>query len=260
MRHSNVDVAVHAAQWPADDTEESVMGSEYHQHVIDAVRDGLRMIAYVPNAPWHVLSQVPIAGFRRPNGTPYTMLPDVFVHPKPNPHPTSGQALTFAEVGVPLLAVEVLSETTHRQDLDEQRGKGWSYANAGVPAYIMVDYGRYYMDEPVHARRLEHGRWAPWPTNDAGHWESAALGVSFAFDGLYLRVYDAAGVLMPLPHEARGLLADMERQRAALDRQLAEQEQRLAGRDDLIERIRRLTADGDLAALRALLSAEDGSA
>jgi Putative restriction endonuclease len=248
MRHSNVDVAVHTAQWPADDTEESVMGSEYHQHVIDAVRDGLRMIAHMSNAPWHVLSQVPIAGFRRPNDTPYTMLPDVFVHAKPNPHPASGQTLTFAEVGVPLLALEVLSETTHRQDLDEQRGKAWSYADAGVGEYIVVDYARQYMDEPVRARRLERGLWAPWPLNSQARWESAVLDVSFAFDGLYLRVYDAAGVMMPLPHEG-----------GELQRQRADQERQLARRDDLVERIRRLTADGDLAALRALLS-EDGSA
>jgi hypothetical protein len=252
MRHYNVDVAVQTAQWPADDTEESVMGSEYHQHVIDAVRDGLRMIAHVPDPPWHVLSQVPLAGFRRPDGTPYVMLPDVFVHPHPNPHPEDGRPLTFAEVGVPLLAVEVLSETTYRQDLDDQRGKAWSYADAGVAEYLVVDYRRKYIDEPVRARRLDRGRWAPWPPNAQGRWESAALGVSFAFDGLYLRVYDAAGALMPLPQEARDLLAEKERQ-------LAEKEQRLADRDNLVKRIRRLTVDGDFEALRALLSSENGT-
>jgi len=47
--------------WPPDDTEESVVGAEYHQHVIDAARDGLRMAAGANGATWRVLSQVPLA-------------------------------------------------------------------------------------------------------------------------------------------------------------------------------------------------------
>ncbi len=47
------------------------MGSEYHQHVIDAVRDGLRMVAQVHDASWHVLSQAPLSGFRHPDGQGY---------------------------------------------------------------------------------------------------------------------------------------------------------------------------------------------
>ncbi len=43
-------------QWPPDDTEESVVGSEYHQHVIDAARDGLRMAADANGASWRALA------------------------------------------------------------------------------------------------------------------------------------------------------------------------------------------------------------
>ncbi|MDQ2827892.1 MAG: Uma2 family endonuclease [Chloroflexota bacterium] len=124
MAQAQLDLrAARAALWPPDDTEESIVGSEYHQHVIDAARDGLRMAARSNGASWRVLSQVPLAGFRRPDGSPYPMLPDVFVHPRPNPHPGSGQHLTFVDVGVPLLAIEVLSETTYHWDIDEERGK-----------------------------------------------------------------------------------------------------------------------------------------
>ncbi|MGH2387689.1 MAG: Uma2 family endonuclease, partial [Chloroflexota bacterium] len=185
--------------WPPDDSEESVVGSEYRQRIIDGVRDGLEMAA---GASWHVHSQVTIGGFRRLDGSPYTMLPDVFVVPLANPHPESGRPLTFAEVGVPWLAVEVLSDTTSRWDLDDRRGKAWSYAEAGVAEYIAVDYARRYMSEPVRALRLGDGGWAPWPISPAGRWESVQLGVSFAFNGLYLRVYDVEGRLQPLPHES----------------------------------------------------------
>jgi hypothetical protein len=233
-------MATRTAPWPPDDTEESVVGSEYHQHVIDAARDGLRMAARANGASWHALSQVPLAGFRRPDGSPYPMLPDVFVHPRPNPHPGSGQTLTFADVGVPLLVIEVLSETTYRWDLDAERGKAWSYADAGVPEYIVVDYERRYMDEHVRALRLSGGRWTPWPATQQGQWESATLGVSFEFDGLYLRVRDAAGRLKPLPQEADALLL--------------EQEARLSEQAAALKQIRELVAAGDLDALRAFLA------
>jgi Putative restriction endonuclease len=222
------------------------VGSEYHQHVIDAVRDGLRMAARANEASWHVLSQVPLAGFRHPNGAAYAMLPDVFVHPLANPRPASGQVLTFPEVGVPLLAIEVLSATTYRQDLDEESGKPWSYAEAGVAEYLVVDYDCQYMAEPVKALRLAEGRWIPWPLDAAGRWASAQLGVSFAFDGLYLRVYDAGGRLKPLPDEADAMLRDR-------DERLAEHAARLAEQADRLRRARALLDGGDIEALRAVL-------
>jgi hypothetical protein len=171
------------------------------------------------------------------------MLPDVFVHPRPNPHPRSGEVLTFAEIGVPLLAIEVLSETTWRQDLDERRGKPWSYAQAGVAELLLVDFNRRYMPEPVRALRLTDGRWTPWPQSNEGRWESEALGMSFAFDDPYLRVYDAAGRLKPLPHEAEAQLQNREAQ--------------LRERQGILEQLRALAATGDMAAIKALLRETD---
>ena len=117
--------------------------------------------------------------------------------------------------------------------------KAWSYADAGVAEYITVDYARRYMSEPVRALRLVDGGWAPWPISPAGRWESVQLGVSVAFDGLYLRIYDAEGRLQPLPHEVGGLLR--------------KQRSQLADRDALLTRLRALAEAGDLAAVRALL-------
>ncbi len=259
-----------APAWPPDDSEESVVGSEYHQHVIDAARDGLRMAAEANGAPWRALSQVPLAGFRRRTGTPYPLLPDVFVHPLPNPHPDSGEHLTFAEVGVPLLAIEVLSASTWRSDVDTRRGKAWSYADAGVAAYIIVDHAARYIPQHVRALRLSGRRWAPWRPNARGQWEDAALGVSFEFDGLYLRVRDAAGRLKPLPHEADALLMRKDDQLALQAGRLAERDARLAERDArlatietrlraqaaALERARALAATGDVAALQAFLAAQ----
>jgi hypothetical protein len=253
MRQPWFDTAA-PALWPPDDTEESVVGSEYHQHVIDASRDGLRMAARANGAAWHVLSQVPLAGFRRPDGSAYTMLPDVFVHPRPNPHPRLGVTLTIAEIGVPLLAVEVLSETTYQQDVDERHGKAWSYADAGVAEYLIVDYDRRYIEEHVRALRLVDGRWTRWQADANGRWVSAALGVSFEFDAPYLRVRDAAARLKPLPDEADALLLEQAALLMERTSLLTEQSAQLTERDALLERIRALVDAGDLEAVRALLA------
>lgn len=227
------------------------MGSEFHQRVIDTSRDGVEMAGRSNGASWHVLSQVPLSGFRRPDGSPYSMLPDVFVHPKPNPHPASGEYLTFPELGVPLLVIEVLSPGTYRWDIDEERGKAWSYADAGVRELILVDFNQHYLEEPVRALRLEEGRWAPWRPTAEGRWVSAALGVSFAYDHPYLRVYDAEGQLMPLPWEAHELLREQETRLRGRETQL------LRDQAALQARLRALLAAGDLAGAQALLAEQD---
>lgn len=236
-----------APEWPPDDTEESVVGSEYHQHVIDAVRDGLRMAARSNHAAWRTLSQVAIAGFRRPSGTAYAVLPDVFVHRLPNPHPLSGEALTFEEIGVPLLVIEVLSESTYKHDLDEERGKAWTYLDGGVAEYIMVDPTGRYLPEGVRARRATGRRWAEWPRTPQGRWQSEALSVSFEYDTPYLRVRDANGRLMPLPDEADALLF-------AREEQLVRREEQLRQREQALRRVREIAAAGDIDALQAFLA------
>jgi hypothetical protein len=136
------------------------------------------------------------------------------------------------------------------------------------------------MKEHVRALRLSLGRWTPWPATAEGGWESVALGVSFAFDGLYLRVYDARRRLMPLPYEANALLLEREARLRELDTKLLEQENKLReqenelreqenelrGRQEQLQetntrlaRLRALAAAGDLEAIRRLLSSDQQS-
>src|SRR2546430_10328037 len=74
----------------------------------------------------------------RPDGSAYRTYPDVFVYP----HfiaPDRG-SVTLEVDGPPVLIIEVLSESTYEADVDLVRGKGYSYARAGVPEYMALDH------------------------------------------------------------------------------------------------------------------------
>ncbi len=63
--------------------------------------------------------------------------PDVFVAPA-----ASGKlGATWADAGIPLLVIEVLSPRTARFDRVTKRLR---YRRAGVPAYWIVDLGRFF--------------------------------------------------------------------------------------------------------------------
>src|ERR1017187_2939205 len=72
--------------WPPDDTEESVMGTDLHQTTITNLRLGINQAARVGKkheepSTWRAFTQVILTGCRRPDGSSYRTLPDVFVLP-----------------------------------------------------------------------------------------------------------------------------------------------------------------------------------
>ena len=83
-------------------------------------------------------------------------------------------------------------------------------------------------------------------------------GVSFEFDGLYLRVRDAAGRLKPLPQEADMQLLERDADLQAARALLRERDTALQEQAAIIERLRILARAGDLAALQALLDQPSG--
>lgn len=134
---SGVALAPSPAHWPADDTEESVLGTDLHQaairHLIAAINEAAAL-ATTPGDPplWHAGGQTMVGGFQHPDGSDYTTYPDVFVYPH-GWDPLRG-SLDVALDGPPLLIIEVLSKETYENDRDLVNGKGYSYRAAGVPA------------------------------------------------------------------------------------------------------------------------------
>jgi Uma2 family endonuclease len=185
-----------ALLWPPDDTEESVVGTDRHQLTIMNVRLGINEVARASveagqPVPWQALSQTMLLGFVRHGGTRYTTLPDVFVYPHSVDQDRG--SLSIALEGPPALVIEVASESTYDSDLDLQRGKGWTYAHAGVREYMVLDPTGHYLQERIRAWRLEGDAYQPWLPDDRGRWQSREIGIAIAVEDAWAVIYSRDG-------------------------------------------------------------------
>src|SRR5579884_2776540 len=117
------------------DTEESVLGTEWHQDAISSLVDMLREVARRRGAPWGVCSQIALLGLQHDDGTPYDPHPDVMVlaHPLPSGRRAS---ISVHEAGAPLFVAEIASAATVKNDVGDKR---LAYAAIGVREYIVFD-------------------------------------------------------------------------------------------------------------------------
>ena len=180
--------------WPPDDTEWSVLGTNLHQTAITAVRTGANEAASQEEQPWQAGSQTMVAGFVRPDGRPYTTLPDVFVYREP--FDLQRATLSLAEDGPPALIVEMLSDDTWKADLDLERGKPAGYRRGGVAEYLVLDPLQQFTGRDGLGWRLVGGAYVPWDQGAEGRWTSR-LGFSVGWEEARAVVYDARGRLMP---------------------------------------------------------------
>jgi hypothetical protein len=215
--------------WPPDDTEESILGTDLHQMTITNLRLGLNEAARVQAGagrpvPWQALSQIALLGCVRADGSPYRTYPDVIVYLHPI-DPRRG-SLTLVADGSPTLIIEVLSDATYEADLDPLRGKGFSYAQAGVREYLAIDPTAVFLQEGIRARRLGARGYQPWEPGSDGHWHSAVIGAAFRLEGVLATVYTPDGRRMLHEGEIEVTL-EQERQLRAHDRADLERLRRL---------------------------------
>ena len=188
--------SLYTPAWPPHDTEESILGTDLHQTTITNLRWGINDIAHLhaePGQPdpWQALSQVILLGCKHVDGSSYRTYPDVFVYPRPI-DPLRGSVALEVD-GPPILIVEVLSETTYEADLDLVRGKGYSYAHAGVREYFAIDPTHAFVPEGGHAWRLVDGVYQPWEPDAQGRWQSAQIDVAIGLEGVRATVYRREG-------------------------------------------------------------------
>ncbi len=224
-----------------DDTEESIVGTEWHQEANSALAAALASIAARRGASWAVCEEVGLSGLFHFDGRPYTPRPDVFVLATPIDNSLAEVALSG--VGAPLLVVEVGSGSTLTNDLEDKRT---AYEGAGVREYLVFDpVGETVTGGLRGWRRGAGGRFEEQPLVD-GAWRSRVLEVLFTVDGPFLRVHDRDGLLLPLAREAplRALRAEEQvRQEAAARRQAQEDMRRMAARLQELEALLHQTND-----------------
>ncbi len=226
-----------AACWPRNDTEEDLVGTDWHQDAISGLRTGLRDLALRAGLPWHVGDQLTLVAWG-PYRTPWRPSPDIMAHP------TAGAArrkeMDTRPDGLPALIIEVASESTWRKDVDLKTngGKARAYLTLGVPEYLVFDPLDADIGGPCQAWRVVEGRIETWDPAPDGRYESRALGIALRPEGTLLRVLDHAGLPVPFEFEKTRLLADQIDQLAAQVEQMDAQAARIANQEAELANLR----------------------
>lgn len=216
MTQTSVDPAIlfRAPNWLLSDTEESVVGTEWHQEAIGALADMLRDIAARRGAGWGVCEQIALLGLRHEDGTSYDPRPDVMALRRPLPS-GSLSSIRLADAGAPLFIAEVASASTKTND---QRDKKQAYAAIGASEYLVFDPDGDLLPRPILAWRLEAGAYVPWGPGADGWWHSTTLDVSFHPAHPFLRVRDRDGTIVELSGEVRRRARELEQRLTAEER------------------------------------------
>ncbi len=126
--------------------------------------------------------------------------------------------------GPPALIIEVLSDTTVAAELDMDRGKGYSYARAGVREYLALDPTGALAARNGRGWRLDGGVYRPWAPRADGRWYSEQIDVAIGLQGVWATVYTRDGRRMPREGEIH---AELAAALARKDAELAELRHRL---------------------------------
>ena len=208
-----------------DDTEEDLVGADWHQDGIFTTVDSLRDVAVEAGLPWHVGNQLTLVT-SRPDGTPWRPSPDVMVHPFAGPEKRDD--MTVAADGIPALIIEVASRTTWQYDIDTRQGKAWGYGHLGVANYLVFDPGSDFLGAPCLGWQHDGKRFREWRAALDDRFHVSGLGIALRPENGLLRVFDASGRPVPFGHEKTTVMEKQARQLVAQAQRLAELEAELA--------------------------------
>lgn len=202
--------------WVPNDTEESIVGTLWHQTAISALVEMLEEAARRHGTTWGVCDQIALKGLRHDDGTDYDPRPDVMVLPHPLP---SGDisSIHLDDAGVPLFIAEVASDSTMGNDVGEKRH---AYAAIGVPEYLVFDPNGAVLSTPLLAWRLQSGVYVPWKLDAGGWWQSISLGVAFQATQPILSLRDCNGRQIEVARQVRQRAERLEQRVADLEDQL----------------------------------------
>lgn len=199
--------------WLHDDTEEDIVGADWHQEAIRAAVISLRDLASSRRLPWHVGDQLTLVA-SRPDGTVWRSSPDIMVHPHAGP--AKREEMTVSADGVPALIIEVASSTTWRHDVDTQTGKAFGYPYLGVSDYLVFDPLGALLGASCRGWQRQDGAVQEWQPQANGRYHTTVLDISFRPEGDLLRVFDSEGRPVAFYYEYAARVAELEAQLATL--------------------------------------------
>ena len=213
--------------WLTPDTEESVVGTRWHQEAIDALASMLVEVGRRHGLAWGVARGITLlgTGARYSDGKAYDPKPDVMV--LPHPLPDGDITAVSLSDGAPLFIAEVVSKSTSGNDLGFKKEV---YEFAQIPEYVTFDPSGHLIAPVLHAWRLEGAAYVPWVAGDDGWWHSRALDITFRPTPPFLAIRDRTARDVSLPRRA------LERE-AQLEQDLAEAQRRIAEMEDQLRRL-----------------------
>ncbi len=214
--------------WLTPDTEESVVGTQWHQEAIDALASMLVEVGRRHSLAWGVARGITLlgTGAQYSDGKSYDPKPDVMVLPHPLPDgDITGVSLSD---GAPLFIAEVVSKSTSGNDLGFKKEV---YEFARIPEYVTFDPSGHLIAPVLHAWRLEDTAYVPWVADDDGWWHSRVLDITFRPTPPFLSIRDRTGREVSLPRRA------FERE-SQLEQDLAEAQRRIVEMEDQLRRLR----------------------
>jgi Uma2 family endonuclease len=223
-----------------DDTEESVMGSDWHQKAIFEAYGAAGLV------PWYVSSQVTIIVQFPRRERVWQPKPDLFgVVGLPPKDRTSYD--TRKDGPMPHFILEIASDSTWLNDVDN---KVINYGLVGIQEYVVFDPTGELFRERVRAWRAGPASMQSWPAGRRADgtevWRSGVLALDLRFEGGIVRFDDPVQGPLPVRRELleRWHNAEQAREAAEQAREAAEQ--------------RAFAAEQALAALRAQIEKDLG--
>lgn len=217
-----------------DDTEEDLVGADWHQEAIRAAVYSLRDLAVDRQSPWHVGDQLTLVG-AKPDGTAWRPSPDIMVHPRGGTDPRN--EMVVRSDGPPALVIEVASPSTWAYDVDAHEGKAFGYAYLGVLDDLIFDPHADLWGTSCRGWQLRDGVAHEWRPGADGRYHTSMLGISLQSDGSLLRVFDPEGRPVPFYSE------NTQRLRAQVH-DIQTLEQRVAALEAALARLQRDAPDG----------------
>jgi putative restriction endonuclease len=226
-----------------DDTEEDLVGADWHQHAIVTIVTSLQALAAEHDLQWHVGNQLPFLCMK-PDRTSWRPVPDLMLHSRAGDGERAEMSL--GADGLPELIIEVASPSTWQYDVDTTSGKAWGYMQLGVANYLVFDPAGDLLGEECRGWQRRAGATVPWNSAHDGRYHAIGLTISFKAEGSLLRVFDQQGNPLAFPHETVRQLRTQQQmiheQEQALHRQEQEmnaQAARIAALEAELARLRR---------------------